>query len=132
MTYLTHLLAQDEPQGSGLLSLLIILIPLGLVIYMTIIPQRKQRQKQQQLLAKLEVGDEVLTNAGIIGTITFVEDDIYHIEIDTDVVIRVVKTAVVRSTEEPEEEAAASRTRGKLEAGDSDDDASEDESKGER
>lgn len=129
MTYLTHLLAQagsDEPQGSGLFSLLIIAVPLGLLVYMMIVPQRKQRQKQQELMRTLDVGDEVLTNGGIVGTITFVEDDLYHLEIDTDVVIRVVKTAVVRSTDEPEEDPkAAVRKRDK--STDEDDASSEDE-----
>ena len=99
---LQTILAQDEPQGSGLLSLLIILIPMGAILYMTIIPQRKQRQRHAEMLRKIDVGDEVLTTGGIVGTITHVEDDLYHLEVDTDVVIRVSKGAIARNMAEPE------------------------------
>lgn len=76
-------------------------------------PQRKQRQKQAALLSKLDTGDEVITTGGIIGTITFVEADLYHIEIDTDVVIRIAKSGVAKSLSEPPEPAkGASKSKG--------------------
>ncbi len=103
ITFLVTILAQEKKGGAGITSLLIILIPMGAILYMTIMPQRKQRQKQAALLSKLEVGDEVITTGGIIGTITFVEDDLYHVEIDTDVVIRIAKSGVARSLAEPAE-----------------------------
>jgi preprotein translocase subunit YajC len=102
-TFLFAILAQENQGGGNITGLLIILIPMGAILYMTIMPQRKQRQKQAALLAKLEVGDEVITTGGIIGTITFVEADLYHIEIDTDVVIRIAKSGVARSLAEPAE-----------------------------
>ncbi len=95
------LLAQDGGGGSPL-SLLIILIPMGAILYMTIVPQRKQRQRQADMLRRLDVGDEIITTGGIIGTITFVEDDLYHLEVDNDVVVRIAKSAVTRSTDEPD------------------------------
>lgn len=97
---LSTLLAQEQQQGSGLFGLLIIIVPLGLLVYMMIVPQRKQRQRQADMQRKLDVGTEVVTTGGIIGTITFVEDDIFHLEIDDDVVIRIAKSAVARTTEE--------------------------------
>ena len=96
-------LAQDDAQGGGsILSLLIILIPMGAILYMTVIPQRKQRQRHAEMLRKIDVGDEVLTTGGILGTITHVEDDVYHVEVDTDVVIRVSKAAIARNMAEPD------------------------------
>jgi len=100
-TLLTTVLAQDNNQGGGLASILIFLPLIGVVIYMMVGPQRKQRQKQADLLRKLEVGDEVLTAGGIVGVITFVEDDLLHLEVDNDVVIRVAKSSIARSLEEP-------------------------------
>ena len=95
-------LAQDDAQGGSILSLLIILIPMGVILYMTVIPQRKQRQRHAEMLRKIDVGDEVLTTGGIVGTITHVEDDLYHLEVDTDVVIRVSKGAIARNMAEPD------------------------------
>lgn len=110
-TLLTSILAQDSKGGGSITGLLIILVPMGAILYMTIIPQRKQKQKQAALLSKLDVGDEVITTGGIIGVITFVEDDLYHVEIDHDVVIRIAKSGVARSLVEPEPAPAKSSGR---------------------
>jgi preprotein translocase subunit YajC len=101
-TLLTTILAAEKQGGSSITGLLIILVPMGAILYMTIIPQRKQKQKQAALLSKLDVGDEVITTGGIIGVITYVEDDLYHVEIDHDVVIRIAKSGVARALVEPE------------------------------
>lgn len=104
--------AEGEGGGSSIVGLLIILLPLGAILYMTIVPQRKARQRQTDMLRKLDVGDEVLTTGGIIGVITFAEDDIYHLEVDNDVVVRIAKTAVARSTTEADPATKpAARTR---------------------
>ena len=102
-TLLTTILAAEASGGGNITGLLIILVPMGAILYMTIMPQRKAKQKQATLLAKLDVGDEIMTTGGIIGMITFVEDDLYHIEIDNDVVIRIAKSAVARGLAEPPE-----------------------------
>jgi preprotein translocase subunit YajC len=111
-TLLTTILAQEKGGGS-ITGLLIILVPMGAILYMTIIPQRKQKAKLAAMLSKLDVGDEVITTGGIIGVITFVEDDLYHVEIDNDVVIRIAKSGVARSLAEPAEpeKKPASRSR---------------------
>jgi len=109
---LSTLYAADS-QGSPL-GLLIILVPFGLLIWLMVVPQRKQRARQQQLMSNLEVGDEVITAGGIVGVITLIEDQLIHLEVDHDVVIRVSKTSVTRSTAEPDPDSAPSRSRGGL------------------
>lgn len=99
-------------QESNPLGMLILFVPLGLLLYMMIVPQRKQKQRQADMLRKLDVGDEVVTTGGIVGVITSVDDDLFHLEVDTDVVIRVAKSAVARSTSEPDQaDKPASRSR---------------------
>lgn len=90
------LLAADKQQG-GLGSLLILVLPLAAIVYLMVIPQRKQRQKQQAFLSQLEVGDEVVTAGGMYGTINHIEDGVAHLEVDTDTVIRVAVTSLSRS-----------------------------------
>lgn len=121
---LSTMLAQDEGGGS-ILGLLIILIPMGAILYMTIVPQRKQRQRQADMLRKLDVGDEVITTGGIVGVITFVEDELFHLEIDNDVVIRIAKSAVARSTADPDpaDKTAARSRRGAAKEATADTDA---------
>ncbi len=111
------LAATESNSGGSITGLLILIIPMGAILYMTIMPQRKQRQKQADMLRKLEVGDEVLTSGGIVGQITFIEDGLYHLEVDNDVVIRVSKSAVSKnlSASEDEEKPAAKGRKGLLE-----------------
>jgi preprotein translocase subunit YajC len=102
-TLLLSILAQDGGnQGGGLLSLLIILIPMGAILWMTIVPQRKARQRHADMLRSIGVGDEVMTNGGMIGVITHADDDVYHVEVDTDIVVRVAKSAIARNMAEPD------------------------------
>jgi preprotein translocase subunit YajC len=68
------------------------------------VPQRKQRARQQQLIASIDTGDEVVTAGGIVGVVTVVEEDLVHLEVDNDVVIRVAKGSVSRNLSEPEVE----------------------------
>lgn len=86
-------------EGGSSFGLLILLLPVAAIIYLTVMPQRKQRKKQAELAANLSEGDEVVTIGGIIGTINFLEDDQVHLEVDDDVVIRFSKSALSGKTE---------------------------------
>lgn len=98
--FLSSFLAAESNSGGGL-GLILPLLLLGPLIYMMIVPQRKAKKKQAEFLAALGVGDEVVTSGGIHGTITFLEDNLAHVEVDTDVVIRVSKAALARFESAP-------------------------------
>jgi len=105
------LLAAAQQQGS-IFSLLILILPLGAVFYLMIVPQRKQKAKQAQFLSSIEVGSEVVTAGGIYGRITHIEEGVAHLEVDTDVVIRVSMGSLSRAATEPEPEADATPSSG--------------------
>ncbi len=107
MNTLASVLAQ-ESSGSPL-GILILIVPFGLLIWLMVVPQRKQKARQQQLMASLQVGDEIVTTGGIVGQITFLEDDLAHLEIDHDVVIRVARGSIARSLSEPDPADAPAR-----------------------
>jgi preprotein translocase subunit YajC len=92
MYVLALLAADDNDSGSGAAGLvqigILLLIPLAMYFLM-IRPQRRRMRDQQAMQSSLEIGDEVLTNAGIYGFITGFEDDVVWVEIDDDVQIRV-------------------------------------------
>lgn len=114
MNSLLSLLAAQQSQGSPL-GILILVVPFGLLIWLMVMPQRKQRARQQALMSKLAVGEEVVTTGGIVGQITHMEDDLVHMEVDHDVVIRVAKSAIARSLDEATSAPApASKSRGGL------------------
>ena len=96
MTALSTLLGATQQSG-GLFSILILVLPLGALVYLMIVPQRKQRAKQAEFLSSLSVGDEVVTAGGLYGTINAIEDGIAHLEVDTDVVVRVSVASLTRN-----------------------------------
>jgi preprotein translocase subunit YajC len=106
MNLLAFLVAQAK-QGGGLLSILVFIVPLGLLFYLMVVPQRKQRQKHQSFVSALGPGDDVVTSGGIYGTINHIEGDEVHLEVDTDVVLRVSRAAIARAAHEPETPPAA-------------------------
>lgn len=87
-------LAQDEPAGSPIISLgILLLIPLAMYFLM-IRPQRRRMREQQMLQRSIEVGDEVVTTSGMYGFVTGIDGDKFWLEIDDDVQIRIARAAV--------------------------------------
>ena len=65
--------------------------------YLLIIrPQRNRAKAAQQLQDSLEPGVEIMTTAGIFGTLTEIRDDSVLIEVSPGVTLRVAKAAVGR------------------------------------
>jgi preprotein translocase subunit YajC len=91
------------------LTALLFLVGMIVLFYVLIVmPQRRRRQVQTQLLRDVEVGDEVMTLGGIFGFVREVEDHHVVLEIAPDTRVRLVKSAITARTEpeeEPEEEA---------------------------
>ena len=55
---------------AGMGGIILYIIFLGALVYfMAIRPQKKERQKQQELLASVAVGDTILTSSGFYGVI---------------------------------------------------------------
>ena len=73
--------------------------------FLVVRPQRRQMAAHRDLVAKLSVGDEVVTGGGVLGTIQSLDDEIARLEVAPGVVIRVARGAISRriepATEEP-------------------------------
>jgi preprotein translocase subunit YajC len=82
--------------------LLFIVVLFGAIYVFMIMPQRKARRAQQDLITKLTPGAEVVTTGGLYGTITEVEDgDTILLEVAEDTEVRVAKASVVRAIPQP-------------------------------
>ncbi len=94
----TQLLAMTPAQGDGgggMTSTLFMFAAITLVFYFMIIrPQAKRQKAQQELLGSLKKGDKVVTNSGIHGTISEVEDKTFLVQIADNTRIRIDKTSV--------------------------------------
>ena len=96
MTALT-ILAQDSGDGGGgggVVSLLVLLLIPFAMYFLLIRPQRKRMKDQASMQSSLGIGDEVITSSGVYGFITGEEDDLFWLEIDDDVQIRIAKAAI--------------------------------------
>ncbi|HEX2047299.1 MAG TPA: preprotein translocase subunit YajC [Acidimicrobiales bacterium] len=84
--------------------LLALLITFGLMWVLLILPQQRRMRQHQEVIASLEVGDEVVTAGGVYGTITSVDEDTLAVEVAPGVVLRVLRNAVSQRIGPPEED----------------------------
>jgi preprotein translocase subunit YajC len=108
---------------------LIVMVLVLVVLYvLTIRPQRQRQLAQQSMIDGAAVGDDVLTNGGIYGTITKAEGDDIVVEIADGLEVHMTRRGIAavlppeedeEPSEENDEEAAASEA-----AVDMDDEAS--------
>jgi preprotein translocase subunit YajC len=61
-----------------------------------VLPQRRRTNAHRAVLASLEVGDEVVTIGGIVGTVRALSDDRVELEIAESVVITVARNAIAQ------------------------------------
>jgi preprotein translocase subunit YajC len=75
------------------------LLLIGVVFYFLLIrPQNQRRRAQLEMQSDVEVGDEIVTTAGIYGTITDIDDDygIVTVEIAPNTDIRMARAAIAQ------------------------------------
>lgn len=100
MLNITTVLSGSPSQG-GAMGTLITLLPLVLIVaffyFFIIRPQKKQEKKDAAMRDALEIGDEVVTNGGIVGIVFSIKDDTVVIETGGDrSKIRVKKWAIAK------------------------------------
>ncbi len=88
------LLAQAPSGGSPVSFFLMIGLFMVAMYFFMIAPQRKKDKAHKQMIASLKNGDRVITIGGIMGTVTAVKEDRFHIKIDDSTRIEVLKTAI--------------------------------------
>ena len=77
--------------NEGLASFLPFIIIFVLFYFMLIRPQMKQAKEHKSLLEALKAGDEIVSNSGILGRITKLNDQFATIEISTNVEVKIQK-----------------------------------------
>jgi preprotein translocase subunit YajC len=84
----------------------IVSLALMLILFwvLLVLPQRRRMQAQRALIASVDVGDEIVTTAGLHGVVVEIEDDVLHLEVADGVVLRSARWAVGQKVVEPEPE----------------------------
>jgi preprotein translocase subunit YajC len=86
-----------QSSQSSPLSLLIFLVPLGLMFYF-MRNQKRRMQAQQDLQRSAEVGDEILTTSGMFGRIIDedVDEDTVLVEIAPGTRVKMLRAGISR------------------------------------
>lgn len=87
-----------QTQANPIVAFLPLLL-MGVVFYFLLIrPQSQRRRAQLQMQSDIEVGDEIVTTAGIYGTITDIDDDfgIVTVEVAPNTDIRMARAAIAQ------------------------------------
>lgn len=59
--------------ATSYIYIIVMVAVFGLMIAMTIIPQRKQKKQQAEMMSSLYSGDKIMTIGGMVGTIVAVD-----------------------------------------------------------
>ncbi len=71
------------------------------VFYMLLIrPQQKRQRQLQETISKLKMGDRVVTNGGVIGTITSIRDNSLLIRSADKSILEIARSSVAGIDEE--------------------------------
>jgi preprotein translocase subunit YajC len=90
--------ATSGPVAAPKPDMMMTLLPFGamfLVFYFLMIrPQQKKMKAHEEMMGNLQKGEEVITQAGIIGKIHGIADKFITLEVDNNVRIKVLKSRV--------------------------------------
>lgn len=90
---------------SGLTSLIPMVLIFAVFYFLLLRPQEKRRKEREKLVSEVKKGEEVLTNSGIYGVVTKVNENDNNIEIEIakDVRIKALKSAIADITSRTKE-----------------------------
>ena len=83
-----------QSQGDGTSFIIMMVLMFAAFYFLLIRPQQKKQKQHAELVAGLQVGDEVLTAGGILGKITGVSEHYAVIAISDNTEIKIQKASV--------------------------------------
>ena len=81
-------------------ALILLAVTFLLMWVLFIVPQQRRLRAHQALVARLEVGDEVMATSGFYGTVVELDDEVVHLELAPGTVVRIARGAVARRLNE--------------------------------
>jgi len=86
--------AATGASGAGYINLLFIGSMFLIMYFFMIRPQAKKQREQGNFAKGLSKNDEVVTNSGMLGRISKIEDDVITLEVGSKVYVRVLRNAI--------------------------------------
>ncbi|HNQ13279.1 MAG TPA: preprotein translocase subunit YajC [Bacteroidia bacterium] len=91
MLYQTILLQQS---GAAMQQLIMILLIIVIFYFFMIRPQMKKAKQEREFKQGVQKGDKIVTIGGVHGRIIEVAETTFLVEIDSNVKVRIEKTAI--------------------------------------
>ena len=82
--------------GSAWVNILPLVLIFVVFYFLLIRPQTKRAKEHREMVAKLSAGDEVVTNGGILGRISEIDESFVTLEVAPKVTIRVQRFQVTQ------------------------------------
>jgi len=101
-----HLLfaAQEGGKGGfGSFDLLLPIVLFAILYFVWLRPAAQERKKQHELIQSLKRGDEVITQQGLFGTVSDLQDKTLTLEIARNVKVKMLRTSILRKVPPPSE-----------------------------
>ena len=92
--FITPAFAQSGGFAEGGFGLLPILFVMVIFYFLLIRPQQKRAKQHKEMVAALSKGEEVVTNGGLLGKVTDVDDNFISLEISSGLTVKVQRQAV--------------------------------------
>ena len=84
--------AAQDPGLAGFLPLIIIFV---IFYFLLIRPQSKRAKEHKQMVSSLNKGDEVVSNGGLLGRITDMDDSFITMEVSEGVKVKVQRQSIM-------------------------------------
>lgn len=89
------------------MSLIVIAVLFVIAWVVLILPKQRELKRHNGLIASLEVGDEVMTGAGVYGTLVHLEADTVLLQVAPGVELKIARRAIAAKVEAPDAETDA-------------------------
>ena len=89
-----------QGQGGGFMGLMPLMIIFVIFYFLLIRPQQKKTKEHQGMIDSLKEGDQVVTNGGIYGRLTKIEESTVVVEIADRVRIKVSRPSISGLTQD--------------------------------
>ena len=82
--------------GGSLFSLLPLVVIFVLFYFLLIRPQQKRAKQHKEMVAAIKKGEEIVTNGGLLGKVTDVDDNFVTVEIASGLNVRIQRQAIAQ------------------------------------
>jgi preprotein translocase subunit YajC len=80
--------------GAGLLQFVPLVLVFAIFYFLLIMPMRKRQKAHAKLLAELKKGDRVITNGGLYGEVSALEEKTVILRVAEGVRVKVARSAI--------------------------------------